>query len=166
MPFNGEPGRIRTLSYTCWRRAPLASRDSDSWLETCSSIGGSGETRTPKGFNPSRFQDDVLSRFASLPVKTSLGFEPNTFSFAAKTHAIWLEIMSLCQNLGLPSFDLRKLGKGTGFEPAQRHCRSEETRFLRQVTNPLENTSDSSRQPVHPKPATVFDLCHTCSVCR
>jgi hypothetical protein len=65
-----------------------------------------------------------------------------------------------------PSFDLKKLGKGTGFEPAQRHCRSEETRFLRQVTNPLENTSDSSRQPVHPKPATVFDLCHTCSVCR
>jgi hypothetical protein len=32
--FNGEPGRIRTFSNTIWKRTPLASRDSDSWLSS------------------------------------------------------------------------------------------------------------------------------------
>jgi hypothetical protein len=136
MPFNGEPGRIRTLSYMIWKHAPLASRDSDSWLETNSSIGGSGETRTPKGFNPSRFQDDVLSRFASLPLKTSLGVEPRTSSFAAKTHAAWIEIIRyLMSKSWFPSFDWgdtepsklrrkssRVLVTCAGLEPAIRQC--------------------------------------------
>ncbi len=72
----------------------MALEQGEHGVRPYKSVGGSGETRTPKGFNPSRFQDDVLSRFASLPFKTSLGVEPRTSSFAAKTHAVWIEIMS------------------------------------------------------------------------
>jgi hypothetical protein len=100
----------------------MALEQGEHGVRPYKSSGGSGETRTPKGFNPSRFQDDVLSRFASLPLEIPLGFEPNIFSFAAKTHAIWLEIIwCSCQNLGFQvlTFDSVTLetfgGKARGY---------------------------------------------------
>jgi hypothetical protein len=195
LPFNGEPGRIRTFSDTIWKRIPLASRDSDSiGLEhgaaRCAptSVGGKQGNRTLEPYGqpisnrcprPCRTLSKSTGTFPGgqvharfLPYSKSLGsIEPLRFPPRAIERITWRprsdsnrELLRL-QRKPMPSGS-RSLGKGAGFEPAQRHCRSEETRFLRQVTNPLEHTSHPSRQPVHPKPATVFDLCHTCSVCR
>jgi hypothetical protein len=71
----------------------MALEQGEHGVRPYKSIGGKPGNRTLEPFTASRFQDGVLVHAARFPVKTSLGVEPRTSSFAAKTHAVWLEII-------------------------------------------------------------------------
>jgi hypothetical protein len=119
----------------------------------------------PLSLTASRFQIGVLVHAGRFPfsqlleLETSLGVEPRTSSFAAKTHAVWIEIIWCpCQDLGFQvlTFDSVTLetfgGKSSrvlvtcaGLEPANRQLERLFARPLRVARRSLMSKSCAAK---------------------
>ena len=91
----------------------------------------------------SRFQIGVLVHAGRFPLKTSLGVKPRTSSFAAKTHAVWIEIDIDPRDFWRKS--PRVLVTCAGLEPAIRQCERLFARPLRVARRSLISKSCAAK---------------------